>query len=118
MLVATPVLILQFLTVTFVDGVTTEMPVGAVVFELVMVRFRDDDPLFDPSIVTKVAPLILINAPLATLPEMVALTPLAGLMVTVLTALEPGIAPRVSGKVSLGYEASVNSSVVARLMPS
>ncbi|MDL5051384.1 hypothetical protein QQ054_35865 [Oscillatoria amoena NRMC-F 0135] len=44
-----------------------------------MVRFRDDVPLLDPSMVKNLAPLRLITAPLAAgAVEMVGFCPLAG----------------------------------------
>ncbi len=56
---------------------------GEVVEVLVIVRFLLVLPLLLPSIVTKSAPLKLIKAPLATEPEIVAVTVLAGFIVKV-----------------------------------
>src|SRR5207237_408098 len=75
------------------------------VFVLVMVRSRDpatvgasSEAAFEPSNVTKSAPLRKMIA-LALEPLMEGVTPIAGLMVTVLVALEPPLALMVSGKV-------------------
>src|SRR4051794_37899520 len=52
-------------------------------FVFVIVKLRDEVPLFEPSIVTKSDPLSTISA-LALEPVMVTVLPLAGLIVTVL----------------------------------
>jgi len=76
-LVATPVLKLQFLTVLFVvpklvPKLAKATTVGAVVLLLVIVKLLSVPPLLLPSMVTYLAPLSLINAPDATEPVMVA----------------------------------------------
>ena len=50
---------------------------------LANVRFRDEEPLLEPSMVTLSAPFNLITAPVATLALNVVVTPEAGLMVNV-----------------------------------
>src|SRR5436305_5867159 len=62
-----------------------------------IVRLRSVPPLFDPSIVTKSAPFSLITVVVAVT---VTLWPVAGLIVTVLVELAPGMAFKMSGKVS------------------
>src|SRR4051812_31316757 len=95
-LVFTPLTKMQFLIVSLVIGVVPTEPnhttLGVVVLALEMVRLRSVPPLFEPSMVMKLAPLNLITAPLATVPLMAAVTPGPGLKVTVLIALEPGLA--------------------------
>jgi hypothetical protein len=96
----------EFLTVLFVagseadalDSQTTadEVPV----FVLVMLRFREDVPLFEPSMVKNFVPLSLKMLVVED-PLIVALTPVPGLIVIVFTALAPVIALIVRGKVSL-----------------
>ena len=77
-----------------------EIAVGAVVAVFVIVRLLSVSPELLPSMVTKSAPFSLIKALLATEPEIVAVTPVAGLMVRVLI---PAIALEliVIGNVSL-----------------
>src|SRR5438477_11170060 len=66
---------------------TSAEEVPALVF--VIVRSRDDVPALDPSIVMKSAPFRTIN-PLALVPVIAAVTPVAGLIVIVLVELAPG----------------------------
>ncbi|MBV9209950.1 MAG: hypothetical protein JOZ52_04945 [Acidobacteria bacterium] len=74
---------------------------AAVLLPLVKVRSRVVPPtVFEPSIVTKSAPLRLNTHVAAALPVMVGLTPDAGLIVIVFVALAPGLALMTSGNVS------------------
>jgi hypothetical protein len=66
-----------------VPRLTTEISVGAVVLVFVMVRFLDELPLFEPSIVTKLQPFSLKMLLLLDEPLTVVVWPLAGLIVTV-----------------------------------
>src|SRR5262249_4197309 len=66
------------------------------VLVFVIVRSRDDVPLFEPSTLTKSAPLSTINA-LVLEPVIVTVLPAAGLIVIVLIALAPGTALIVIG---------------------
>ena len=73
--------------------------VFAAVFVLIQVRLLSVPPLFDPSIITLSAPFS-IKIPVAEEPVMVGVTPPAGLMVTVLVAVEPTLDTIVIGNVS------------------
>src|ERR1043166_4280652 len=96
--VAFPV-ILRFLTVLLVAGslVPTVCPqmtaLEVLVLPFVIVRLRDDVPLFEPSMVTQSAPFSTITAsvPVVGVPVSEAVTPGAGLIVTVLVELAPGL---------------------------
>src|SRR5438552_8801400 len=93
-LLFTPLITMQFLRTSLVTGVVptepTQITLGVVTLVLVMVRLRSVPPLLDPSMVMKLAPLNLIRAPPETLPLRDVTTPVAGLMVTVFAALDPG----------------------------
>ena len=96
---------IQFLIVLFIapapaPKLTNDIAVGAVVPVFVMVRFLEVVPLLDPSMVIKSPPFILISAPDANEPLIVAVTPVAGLIVNVLLALPPVIAFIVKGYIS------------------
>ena len=95
-LVFTPLRMTQFLIVSSVTAVAptepTQTTLGVVALVFSIVRLRSVPPLFEPSMVMKLAPLNLITAPLATGPLMVEVTPGAGLIVTVFAALEPALA--------------------------
>ncbi len=99
-----PLRTVQFLTVTSVIGVAptepTQRTLGEVVLVFSIVRLRSDPPLFEPSMVTKLAPLSLIMELLGLEPLSVAMTPVAGLIVIVLIALAPEIALITIGKTS------------------
>ena len=101
--------ILTFLTTSLVAPkpglvVVVRQTTAELVPALVLLIVKSlDVPLtaFEPSIVTKSAPSRLITQ-LALLPVMAVVTPVFGLIVTVLVALEPLLALIVSGKVSAG----------------
>ena len=99
----TPLISVQFFMVTSVIGVVPVEPIsnifGLVTLVLLMVRFLELDPLLEPSIVTYL-PRIRIIAALLTEPVMVALTPVLGLMVSVLVALAVALSLIVIGNVS------------------
>ena len=101
--VFTPLISVQFFTVTSVIGVVPVDPIskifGLVTLVLLMVRFLELDPLLEPSIVTYL-PRIRISAELLAEPVIVAFTPVLGLMVSVLVALAVALSLMVIGKVS------------------
>ena len=86
--VLTPVLILQFLIVLLVapnpaPKLIKDITEGAVVAVFVMVRFLDEVPLLEPSIITLSAPFNTITAPDETAALIVGVVAAAGLMVSV-----------------------------------
>src|SRR4051794_6597999 len=85
LLVLAPFLIVQFLIVSLTIGVVPIDPsattLGDVALVFSIVRLRSVPPLFEPSIVTKLAPFSLMIEPLALAPVRVAVTPAAGLIV-------------------------------------
>ena len=101
--VFTPLIIMEFFTAMLVMGVVPVEPIQTTSVELaevlVMVRSLVVPPAeFDPSI--KVLQFkILMSAP-AMLPETEAVTPVFGLMVSVLVALDPGRTGITIGQVS------------------
>jgi len=113
-----PFITIVFLTATFVIGVVpvepTTITLGEVALVLVIVRFLVV-PLFalEPSMVTKL-PRTLIIWLLADTPVMVEVTPVAGLIVSVLVELAAAIEFITTGKVSPDaalYVASVRLKV-------
>src|SRR5450432_704685 len=102
-LVFTPLRRTQFLTVSFVTGVVPTEPIkrtlGVVALVFSIVRLRSVPPLFEPSMMTKLAPLSLMRAVVA-LPVILLVTPGAGLIVIVFVALEPALAMMIIGKTS------------------
>jgi hypothetical protein len=98
-----PLIITVFFRIVFVTGVVPVEAMkttwGAVAPVLFMVMFLVVPPEFDPSMIV-LEFKICINAPLATAPEIVGETPEAGLIVTVLVTLDPGLVFKTNGKVS------------------
>src|SRR3954470_1006976 len=95
LLVLTPLMIKQFLSVSFTIGVapveTSAITLGVVALLFVIVRLRSVPPLFEPSMVVKLD-LTTTSAPLATEPVSAAVTPVAGLIVIVFVAFDPRLA--------------------------
>ena len=95
---------LQFLIVLLLapapDALASQTtPEDVLKLSFVIVRSREEVPAFEPSIMIKLAPLILMMEVIED-PVMAAVTPVAGLMVTVLIALEPRLALITIGKLS------------------
>ena len=120
----TPLINIVFLSVTLVNAVPVEVPelpiritFGVVVLVFVIVKSLVVPPaVFDPSIVTYFD-AIFINAEVAALPLIVAVTPLAGLIVKVLVALAELFALIIIGKVSLiEYVAAVRLNITGPVM--